>query len=189
MPFVAKSAKDPSVTRVWSQSPSVLAALVIATAAIVGCRPATGDNDAERWQLICERYAELKRSFPAVRDVSVDELIELGERRPLLLVDVRPREERDVSTIPDAVSVDWFEEHRDQYHGKLIVTYCTIGARSGKYAESLQREGFDVVNLRGSILAWAHEGRPLVDKGRATNRVHVYSANWNLLPAGYEAVW
>jgi len=177
------------VTQVLSKTPRVLAALVIAMGAIAGCRPATNDNDAERWQLISERYAEFKRSFPAVRDLSVDELTELGKRQPLVIVDVRPEEERRVSMIPDAVSKDWFEEHRDHYHDKLVVTYCTIGARSGKYAESLQREGFDVVNLRGSILAWAHEGRPLVDKSGPTNRVHVYSADWNLLPAGYEAVW
>lgn len=172
-----------------SKTVAIVAVLVIATAAIAGCCPATGDNDAERLRQIEERYAEFKLSFPAIRDVSVDELIERNERRPLVIVDVRPKDERDVSVIPNAVSQDWFEEHRDQYRDKLVVTYCTIGARSGKYAMALQREGFNVVNLRGSILAWAHEGRPLIDKNGPTNRVHVYSAHWNLLPAGYEAVW
>lgn len=165
----------------------ILAALVISTAAIAGCRPAT--TDAERRHLIDERHAEFKRSFPSVRDVSVNELDELGERRPLVILDVRPDEERDVSMIPGAVSPEWFEEHRDECRDKLVVTYCTIGARSGSYAAKLQREGFEVANLRGSILAWAHAGRPLVSKQGPTLRVHVYSADWNLLPAGYEAVW
>ena len=167
----------------------VLTVLAIAIAAIAGCRPAVSDNNADRLSLIEQRYAEFKRLFPAVRDVSVDEFVKLSESRPVVIVDVRPQEERDISMIPNAVTQAWFEEHRDQYRDELVMTYCTIGARSGKYAAELQREGFDVVNLRGSILAWAHEGCPLVSNGRPTNRVHVYSAAWNLLPTDYEAVW
>ncbi|MGD9721438.1 MAG: rhodanese-like domain-containing protein [Pirellulales bacterium] len=175
--------------RMHSKTVAIVAALVIATAATAGCRPVSGGSDADKRRQIEERYVVLKQAFPAVRDMTVAELIELGERQALVIVDVRPKEERDVSMIPNAVSEDWFEEHRDQYRDKLVVTYCTIGARSGKYAEALQQEGFDVLNLSGSILAWAHEGRPLIAKGGPTNRVHVYSADWNLLPAGYEAVW
>lgn len=163
--------------------------LVIAAAALAGCSPESGETDAVKRRLIDSRYASFKQAFSDVRDVSVDELIELGERQPIVILDVRPEEEREVSMIPGAVSQDRFEEHRDQYRDKLVVTYCTIGARSGRYAAKLQGDGFDVVNLRGSILAWAHEGRPLVDKNGPTNRVHVYNADWNLLPAGYEAVW
>lgn len=35
-----------------------------------------------------------------------------------------------------------------------VVPYCTVGYRSGKYAEALQKEGFQVANLACSILGW-----------------------------------
>lgn len=172
-----------------TDAPGILAVLVIAATAIAGCSPGSGETDADKRRLIDVRYASFKQAFPDVRDMSVDELVGLGELQPLVIVDVRPEEEREVSMIPGAVSQDWFEEHRDQYRDKLVITYCTIGARSGRYAANLQGEGFDVANLRGSILAWAHAGRPLINENGPTIRVHVYSADWNLLPAGYEAVW
>lgn len=36
----------------------------------------------------------------------------------------------------------------------LLVVCSTIGYRSGKYAESLRKEGFNASNLLGSILMW-----------------------------------
>ncbi|MBI3838731.1 MAG: rhodanese-like domain-containing protein [Planctomycetia bacterium] len=162
--------------------------VALAILLMMGCGRTPDYTDADKRREIEERYVSFKQAFPSVRDVSIQEFVELIERRPPVIVDVRPEEERGVSMIPDAVSKDWFEGHRDQYRDRLVVTYCTIGARSGKYAVTLQQEGFDVANLRGSILAWAHAGRPLVDKDGPTKRVHVFSADWNLLPAGYEAV-
>ena len=44
-----------------------------------------------------------------------------------------------------------------------IVTYCSVGYRSGKMAERLQAAGYtNVRNLEGSIFKWANEHRPLV---------------------------
>lgn len=164
---------------------------VLGMAWIWGCYRIPNDinTDAEKRRQIDECYASFKPTFPAVRDVSIAEFIELIGGRALVIVDVRPKAERDISMIPAAISKDWFEEHRSQYRDRLVVTYCTIGARSGKYAVTLQQQGFEVVNLRGSILAWAHDSQPLIDKDGPTKRVHVYSAAWNLLPRSYEAVW
>jgi hypothetical protein len=39
------------------------------------------------------------------------------------------------------------------------------------------------------VLLWSHEGLPLTSSDGPTRRVHVYGPRWNLLPAGYEAVW
>lgn len=163
--------------------------MVAGVAAIAGCSRGLDGTDAEKSRQVDERYLKFKQAFPNVRDVSASELVRLRKERAVVIVDVRPDAERSVSMIPDAVSQGSFEAHRDQYRDRRIVTYCTIGARSGHYAAKLQSEGFDVVNLRGSILAWAHAGQLVADKDGPTNRVHVYSANWNLLPAGYEAVW
>lgn len=156
-----------------------------------GCGRAPNDigTDADKRRQIDERYASFKQAFPDVHDISIEECTELAESQPLVIVDVRPERERDVSMIPGAISQNWFEEHRCEYRDRLVVTYCTIGARSGKYAVTLQQQGFEVANLRGSILAWAHAGRPLIDKDGPTKRVHIYSAEWNLLPGDYQAVW
>ncbi len=174
-------------TGVFTAAIGFLLALPIALCNGCGSKPIL--SDAEKLQQVEERYADFKSRFPDVRDVSVAELIALQERRPLVIVDVRPANERQESMIPTAVSKDLFEKHRDQYRETLVVTYCTIGARSGLYAAEIQTDGFEVVNLRGSILAWAHAGQSLVDQRGPTKRVHVYGPTWDLLPAGFEAVW
>ena len=39
--------------------------------------------------------------------------------------------------------------------GQALPLCCsTVGARSGKYAKMLTSEGFKVLNLKGSIVAW-----------------------------------
>ena len=92
--------------------------------------------------------------------------------------------------IPGAVSKEEFERDKSQYKGHVVIPYCTIGYRSGKYAEKLSGQGWDARNLRGSILAWTHAGRPLVDAdGNDTKRVHVYGKKWDLAAEGYEGAW
>jgi hypothetical protein len=72
----------------------------------------------------------------------------------------------------------------------LIVVYCTIGVRSGRYTKKLIRKGFDAHNLAGGVLAWAHSGGEFVDlKGNRTDTVHVYGEEWDLLPPGYMSTW
>ncbi|OEU19559.1 hypothetical protein FRACYDRAFT_260036 [Fragilariopsis cylindrus CCMP1102] len=69
---------------------------------------------------------------------------------PLLLVDVRSKSERTVSTIPGACSMDdletirWINKYVHGFEGKqlrcgtpTIVMYCTIGYRSGREAQRL----------------------------------------------------
>ena len=55
--------------------------------------------------------------------------------------------------------------------------------------KKLRKQGFNVFNLRGGVLAWALEGRPFVTStGEDTRRVHVYSGEWDVLLPGYESV-
>ena len=72
--------------------------------------------------------------------------------------------------------------------GKTAMAYCTIGYRSGLYAEDRGREGIRVLNVQGGILAWVFSGGKVYHAGRQTNRVHVYEEEWNYLPVGYEPV-
>lgn len=52
----------------------------------------------------------------------------------------------------------WIRDHRDQFEGKKILTYCTGGIRCEKFSGFLKREGFEDVNqLHGGIWAYAND--------------------------------
>ncbi|MCP9927084.1 MPT-synthase sulfurylase [Cyanobium sp. CH-040] len=171
------------------------AAIALALVAVVGCGPRL-PRQASDQQLAAEverRYAAFRRRlFPAVPDISVADWLSAGRPagsgRQRLLVDVRDAHEQAVSMLPGAISRQAFERDRERYRDHLIVPYCTIGLRSGLYAQELIDQGFAARNLAGSVLAWAHAGQPFEAGGRSTRRVHVYGADWNLLPRGYEPV-
>ncbi len=167
-------------------------AVLCLIAAMTGCGapPAGVRSDAEKRAQIEAMYVEYRRSFPEVPEIAVGELTHFMETGDAVLVDVRTEDERRISGIPDAISQSEFEDNEDAYADKTIVTYCTIGYRSGVYAVTLREKGLDARNLRGSILSWVHEGRALVDpEGAETKRVHVYGPEWELLPEGYTAIW
>lgn len=151
----------------------------------------SGLSEAEKRQRIAAMYEEYREEFPAVDSISAEELAGLLESAaPPVLVDARSEEERAVSTIPGAISRQEFERLREELAAREVVTYCTIGYRSGLYTEELVEQGWEARNLAGSILAWTHRGLPLVrPDGTPTRRVHVYGARWNLAAEEYEAVW
>lgn len=131
-----------------------------------------------------------RKSFPGVVDVEPRLAMDLAERPEVLFVDVRPPEERDVSTIPGAVAEETFLNNLEQYKDHIIIGYCTISYRSGKLAQELMaRKGITMYNLRGGLLAWLHDGGKVVDGKGETKRIHVYGRKWNLAPSAYEAVW
>lgn len=128
-------------------------------------------------------------AFPSVADISAEALRGRADDADMLIVDCRTDAERAVSTIPDAISIADFETSLDRYRERTIVTYCTIGYRSGVYGKKLSEDSIDVLNLRGGVLGWARAGGSFVDpEGRETKRVHVFGDRWNLLPDGYESV-
>ncbi|MGB5135155.1 MAG: rhodanese-like domain-containing protein [Prochlorococcaceae cyanobacterium] len=177
------------------RSPLRSLAVALALLAVVGCGPRlpAGASDQQLAAEVERRYAAFhRRLFPAVPDISVAEWLRAGgpagPGRRAQLVDVRAAHEQAVSILPGAISRQAFERDRERYRGQLIVPYCTIGLRSGLYAQRLIDEGFMARNLAGSVLAWAHAGQPFEVGGRSTRRVHVYGADWNLLPSGYEPV-
>jgi rhodanese-related sulfurtransferase len=118
----------------------------------------------------------------------VAEWLARPQDRPAVLVDVREPHERRVSMLPGAISQQEFERDSARYRSWVVVPYCTIGVRSGLYTRALRQQGFEARNLAGSALAWAHAGQMFEADGKPTRRVHVYDADWNLLPRGYEAV-
>ena len=145
----------------------------------------TPTTDPERKlavEAMYERYRWL--GFRRVPHIWPHEIVSLTNP---LFIDVRPLVERQISTLPGAVPWEGFE--LEAYPDRVLIPYCTIGARSASVAKSLRARGAEVYNLAGSILSWVHDGRQVVDGTGPVHRVHVYGARWNLLPEVYEAVW
>ena len=152
--------------------------------------PEIPQTDAGKAAAVNAMYEAFRKDFSGVPEMSAAELEERLAQGVVVIVDVREPEEIAVSTIPGSLTKTEFENRLSEMESKTIVVHCTIGYRSAKYVEALTRKGVKAYNLKGSILAWVHEGLPVVDPwGKETKKVHVYGPKWNLLPEGYEGVW
>jgi len=144
-------------------------------------------DQAQKKETAYAMYKEYARNFPDVGDVSPEAV--LGDANAVL-IDVRSPEERAVSTIKGAVSEEDFLKNPGAYAGKDLVAFCTIGYRSGEFAEAMRNKGIAVKNLQAGILGWLHAGGEIAGPdGKPTRKVHVYGEKWNLAPDGYETVW
>lgn len=146
-------------------------------------------SEAEKRAKIETMYDDYKKSFEDVQDITPAAAMELLKTSPVVFVDVREKKEQAVSMLPGAITEEEFLNHLDRYRGKTIIGYCTISYRSGKLAEKLKAQGVVMLNLRGGLLAWVHDGGKVYDRNGETRRIDVYGRKWDLGPQGYEAVW
>ncbi len=161
--------------------------------ALLGCAvAATPTTDGERLSALHRLYDRYDFGFPRVEAVDAPQLEALlAGSDPPLLIDVRPANERAVSILPGAVALEDYEAGLGTTfdRGRAVVTYCTVGVRSGFAANRLRKQGLEVLNFRGSILAWTHHGGALITpEGAPTQQVHVYGKRWNYAASGYEPV-
>lgn len=83
------------------------------------------------------------------------------------LVDVRTPEEYAEGYIGDAKNLNVFDkdfiENAIKYldSSKPVAVYCRSGKRSADAAQKLSKNGFEVTNLKGGILAWKANHLPL----------------------------
>lgn len=111
---------------------------------------------------------------------------ELKKMRKVVLLDTREKKEYDVSHLPNARWVGYkdFDIQRisDIPKNANVVLYCSVGYRSEKIGEKLQKAGFQKVNnLYGSIFEWINQGNTVYDNaGKPTTRVHAYSDKWGV---------
>lgn len=163
---------------------ALAAALVVTTAAV-------GYSQGIEWALV---NWKVRREFPSVPRIDpkqVADWLNDSKRPQPVLLDVRTRPEYEVSHIHGAQRVDpdasagAISIPRD----KPIVTYCSVGYRSGAFAKKLQDAGYkNVQNMSGSIFEWANEGHPIERDGQRVDKVHPYNAKWGkLLKPGLRA--
>ncbi len=144
----------------------------------------TTTSHAIGWTLV---NAKVRSDFPEVKRITTAELaawLNDPQRSAPVLLDVRAREEFAVSHLAGAehVQPDAPASAINHPKSRAIVTYCSVGYRSGAFAKKLLDAGYtNVVNLEGSIFAWANEGRPVVQKGCRVEKVHPYNRTWGLL--------
>ena len=168
---------------------------VLAAGAFLGVVSMANDDgtgkDAEKRAKIESLYDEYRGGdLAGVPSLSVDDVLgrrDAGER--IVFVDVREDAERAISIVPGAITPDELAADPEAYRDALIVPYCTTGYRSGFYTKTLRADGWNAMNLEGSILAWTHAGQPLEGPTGETKRLHVYGRRWNLAADGYEPVW
>jgi rhodanese-related sulfurtransferase len=168
---------------------NLVLSLSCVVALLAGCRESPL-SDAEKAEKIEQLATEYRWAYPGVPELTVEDFLARRTDQPFVIVDVRDDEERAVSIIPGALSKGEFERREEEFSGTPILAYCTIGYRSGKYADYLRGNDWDAFNLRGSLLAWVHAGQPLADvAGEETKRIHVYGRKWNLAPEDYDATF
>lgn len=146
-------------------------------------------SDDARQERIAHLFRKNTKKFPSVPLMAVADAIRGQREGNIVLVDVRSPAEQKVSMAAGAITAEAFGRDKDTHAGKTVVTYCTVGFRSGHLAQQLREDGWEAYNLEGAILGWVNGGGPLTSDGAPTKRVHTWSGGFDLLPDGYEAVW
>jgi rhodanese-related sulfurtransferase len=143
-------------------------------------------KDSVTWDAV---FAWIQRDWPEVPQMSTRELAQRmaanSEATPLL-IDVRTREEYEVSHLPGAIWAETPSQIASAMSAaseqKPVVLYCSVGVRSSRAAATLMESGrVKVFNLQGSIFQWANEGRPLMANGCVVHVVHPYNERWSVL--------
>lgn len=158
---------------------------------------------AETAQEACTRMSssyqrQFEASVPPLKSV---DLLDRYKPDDIVLIDCRTQSERAVSIIQGAIPLDGMDvtslSKDDDKKDKTIVTYCSVGYRSGLEAERLKDvlgKDRDVFNLDG-ILAYTHAiankpdgAPPLINPTtqEATKEVHSFSKQWDCADESYQ---
>ena len=99
-------------------------------------------------------------------------------------LDARELQEYNVSHLNNAIWCGYnnfkIKKLKDIDKNSKIVVYCTVGYRSEKVTEKLEKAGFtNVSNLYGGIFAWVHANKKVYNKKGETKNIHTYDKNWS----------
>ncbi len=124
--------------------------------------------------------ATLQKTVPLI---SVSEL--KLKYNDFVILDSREEEEYKTSHLKDAKFVGYTKFKlqktiKNLSKKKPIVVYCSIGYRSEKIAEKLQKKGYKVYNLYGGIFDWKNKSNTVIDVHKTpTENVHTYNKKWS----------
>jgi len=126
-----------------------------------------------------ERYLnELNEEF-GIDQIQADSLQHVNH----MLLDIREKEEFEISHINNAVHAGYYEFSVEQFESvnkdTTIVVYCSVGYRSSKVAQKLIEAGFkDVRNLYGGIFKWVNQERKIQKDSTPSDSIHTYNKRW-----------
>ena len=117
----------------------------------------------------------------SVDTISAQGLKKIQEK--IQIIDSRSNEEYSTSKIKGALFINYKNPNFTNLNidkTDTIVVYCTIGYRSEKIAEKLEKEGYlNVFNLYGGIIQWVNKNNPVfAPTGLQTPFVHTYNKDW-----------
>lgn len=124
-----------------------------------------------------------RNSVKTLRPVEVKELITKGEK--IIILDTRSPEEFNLSHLKNARFLNYgsysAEDLKKLPKNEKIIVYCSVGYRSERVGEKLQKLGYqNVYNIYGGIFEWKNEGMPVVNRqNQLTDSVHTYNKNWS----------
>lgn len=123
----------------------------------------------------------ITQNYPTVPSIGVNELKQQLTGESPILIDVREREEFEVSHLPGAVNITELSQMTWEKDTEIVV-YCSVGVRSAVFAEKLMEAGYGKVsNLKGSIFEWANRGNPLQRGSKEAFGVHPFNDKWGIL--------
>jgi rhodanese-related sulfurtransferase len=145
-----------------------------------------GEHTSQPEVELAKMIITVREKFPGVKQLSTTNLAawlaDPSRPQPQLL-DVRTPKEYAVSHLAGARQISPDAKAKEVLvtldRNRPVVVYCSVGYRSSKLAQRLQAAGLvQVMNLEGSIFAWANEGRPLEKDGRPAFKVHPYNKTY-----------
>jgi rhodanese-related sulfurtransferase len=101
------------------------------------------------------------------------------------IYDAREIHEYTISHLPNAIHAGYDQFDHSIFEGvkkdEPILLYCSVGYRSEKIGEKLQKMGFTkVYNLYGSIFEWVNKGYPVENSSnKNAKEVHTYDEKWS----------
>lgn len=102
-------------------------------------------------------------------DIDPEQLAEwMAEEPELQVVDVRESYEREAGYIAGSRHLPLVElssRAHEIERERPVVFYCRVGARSDMAAQAFRASGLRALSMRGGLVRWASENRPLSPEG------------------------
>ncbi len=120
-----------------------------------------------------------KKTVPLIKSDSLKSKLD-----NVVILDTRAEEEYNVSHIAGArfIGYDDFKinQIKDISKDSEVIVYCSVGYRSERIGEKMQKAGFkNVKNLYGGIFDWKNRGYDVIGSNNlATDSVHTYNKSW-----------
>ena len=92
----------------------------------------------------------------------------MAEEPELQLVDVREDYEREAGYIDSSTHIPLVQlssRAAEIERERPVVFYCRVGARSDMAAQAFRASGAQALSMRGGLVRWAGENRPLSPEG------------------------